>query len=79
VAQIKAVACEQPAKLELLLSRFALGEIALWIKQADMVAAISVSTVWRLLRQDAIRPWYYRGWLFPRDPAFVAKASVILE
>ena len=79
VAQIKAVACEQPAKLELPLSRFSLGEIALWIKQADIVAAISVSTIWRLLHQDAIRPWYYRGWLFPRDPAFVAKASVILE
>jgi len=79
VAQIKAVACEQPAKLELPLSRFSLGEIALWIQQADIVAAISVSTVWRLLHQDAIRPWYYRGWLFPRDPAFVTKASVILE
>jgi transposase len=79
VAQIKAVACEQPAKLELPLSRFSLGEIALWIKQADIVAGISVSTIWRLLHQDAIRPWYYRGWLFPRDPAFVAKASVILE
>jgi transposase len=79
VAQIKAVACEQPAKLELPLSRFSLSEIALWIKQADIVAAISTSTIWRLLHHDAIRPWYYRGWLFPRDPAFVAKASVILD
>ena len=61
VAQIKAVACEQPAQLELPLSRFSLGEIALWIKQADIVAAISASTVWRLLHQNAIRPWYYRG------------------
>ena len=79
VAQIKAVACEQPAKLELPLSRFSLSEIALWIKQADIVTAIGTSTIWRLLHQDAIRPWYYRGWLFPRDPAFVAKASVILD
>jgi hypothetical protein len=79
VAQIKAVPCEQPAKLELPLSRFSLSEIALWIKQADIVATISASTIWRLLHHDAIRPWYYRGWLFPRDPDFVAKASVILD
>jgi transposase len=78
-AQIKAVACEQPAKLELPLSRFSLSEIALWIKQAEIVPAISASTIWRLLHQDAIRPWHYRSWLFPRDPAFVAKASVILD
>lgn len=78
-AQIKAVACEQPAKLELPLSRFSLSEIVLWIKQAEIVPAISASTIWRLLHQDAIRPWHYRSWLFPRDPAFVAKASVILD
>lgn len=78
-AQIKAVACEQPAKLGLPLSRFSLNEIALWIKQAEIVPAISASTIWRLLHQDAIRPWHYRSWLFPRDPAFVAKASVILD
>ena len=79
VAQIKAVACEQPAKLALPLSRFSLSEIALWIEQAAIVATISASTILRLLHQDAIRPWYYRGWLFPRDPDFVAKASVILD
>ncbi|MBM4460787.1 MAG: IS630 family transposase [Chloroflexi bacterium] len=79
IAQIKAVACEQPTKLELPLSRFSVGEIVLWIKQATVVASISPSSVWRLLHRDAIRPWYYRGWLFPRDPHFLAKASPVLD
>jgi len=79
VTQIKAVACEQPAKLALPLSRFSLSEIVLWIQRAKVVSCISTSTVWRLLHQAAIRPWYYRGWLFPRDPDFLAKASPILD
>lgn len=79
IAEIKVVACAKPAELELPLSRFSLAEIGLWIKQAEIVAAISDSTIWRLLHQAAIRPWYYRGWLFPRDPNFAAKAGPILD
>jgi transposase len=79
VAQIKAVACEQPSKLGLPLSRFSLGEIVLWIKQAEIVPAISASSVWRLLHQDALRPWYYRAWLFPRDADFGTKAGRVLD
>ena len=79
IALIKAVACEKPYELKLPLSRFSIAEIVLWIKRADVVSAISVSSVWRLLHRSAIRPWYYRGWLFPRDPAFAAKAAPILD
>src|SRR5512135_2803977 len=79
IAQIKAIACEKPCELNLPLSRFSLAEIVLWIQQAEVVPAISRSSVWRLLHQAAIRPWYYRSWLFPRDPAFVAKAAPILD
>ena len=79
VTQIKAVACEQPAKLGLPLSRFSLGEIVLWIKQAQIVTDISASSVWRLLHQDALRPWYYRAWLFPRDADFATKAGRVLD
>jgi hypothetical protein len=78
-ALITAVAWEQQAQLALPLCRFSPGEIALWIKQADMVTTISVSNLWRLLHQDAMRPWYDRGWPFPHAPAVVAKASVILD
>lgn len=44
-----------------------------------MVEAISSSTVWRVLRADAIRPWLHRMWIFPRDPNFAAKAARALD
>ena len=43
------------------------------------MAAISAATVWRILDNDAIRPWFHRSWIFPRDPAFAAKAAVVLD
>ena len=40
---------------------------------------MSRSTVWRILDRDALKPWRYRSWLFPRDPAFAAKAGRVLD
>ena len=40
---------------------------------------ISRSTVWRILDADAIKPWQYTYWLFPRDPQFAEKAGVVLD
>jgi len=31
------------------------------------------------LTDDAIRPWTYRSWIFPRDPDFEAKAGRVLD
>ncbi len=36
-------------------------------------------TICRWLSQDAIKPWRYRSWIFPRDPAFAQKASRVLD
>ena len=33
----------------------------------------------RWLREDAIRPWLYRSWIFPTDPEFAEKAGRILD
>jgi hypothetical protein len=33
----------------------------------------------RIRAQDALKPWRYRYWLFPRDPDFVQKACVVLD
>jgi transposase len=44
-----------------------------------LVASIGDTTVWRWLSEDAIRPWSYRTWIFPRDPAFEKKAGRILD
>ena len=35
--------------------------------------------LWRILQQDALRPWRYRSWIFVRDPAFAAKAGRVLD
>jgi len=43
------------------------------------VAQISGTAVLRSLSEDAIRPWQYRSWLFPRDPEFESEASVVLD
>jgi hypothetical protein len=44
-----------------------------------IVAQISGATLWRWLSQDALRPWRYRSWIFPRDPQFALKAGRILD
>ena len=31
------------------------------------------------LGKDAIRPWFHRSWIFPRDPDFATKAARVLD
>jgi hypothetical protein len=68
VVQIKALACELPATLGLPLSRLSVPDIASEAVRRGIVATISDTTVWRWLASDAIRPWTFRSWIFPRDP-----------
>lgn len=77
--QVKALACELPATLNLPLSRFSVADVAQQVRQSGLVATISDSTVWRWLHADAIRPWQHRCWIFPRDPQFAVKAGRILD
>ena len=44
-----------------------------------MVGPLSRSTIWRILDRDALKPWRFRMWIFPRDPAFAAKAGRVLD
>ena len=61
------------------MSRWSSSELADELVARRVVTSISSSTVWRVLDGDAIRPWLHRSWIFPRDPAFVAKAAVALD
>jgi len=79
VVQIKALACELPAKHGLPLSRWSTADLVRQICQSGLVASISGSTLWRWLHEDAIRPWYHRSWIFPRDPDFAVKAGRVLD
>jgi len=76
---VKAVACELPRNLEVPLSRLFVPDIAKEVVARGIVASISGSTIWRWLDADAIRPWTYRSWIFPRDLDFEAKAGVVLD
>ena len=76
---MKAIACELPARFGLPLSRFSRAELRRHIVAAGIVAEISGMTIWRWLREDAIRPWSHRSWIFPRDPDFAGKAGPVLD
>ena len=76
-AEVKAVACEPPAP-DAPLSRRSTADVhRLVIERA--ICDASQSTIVRWLAQDAIRPWQYRSWIFPTDPAFAVKAGRILD
>jgi transposase len=78
-AQVKALACELPADRGIPLSRFSHADLAAEAVDAGVVQDISTSTVRRWLRRDAIRPWRYQSWIFPRDPHFALKAGHVLD
>src|SRR5215211_6656874 len=77
--EVKAIACELPATSGVPLSRWSAGEVAREAMERGLVAEISGTTVWRWLREDAIRPFYHRSWIFPRDPDFAEKAGRVLD
>jgi hypothetical protein len=77
--QVNALACELPHRKGLPLSRFSIADIRQEVLAQGPVAVISGATIWRWLSQDAIRPWRYRSWIFPRDPLFLEKAAPILD
>jgi hypothetical protein len=79
VAGIKALACEPPEKRAVPLSRWSSADLAAQAVEEGLVSAISSSTVRRWLHADAIKPWRYRSWIFPRDPDFAAKAARVLD
>ena len=79
VVRIKALACELPRESGLPLSRYSTSEIASEAIRRGIVAEISGATIWRWLNQDAIRPWQFRSWIFPRDPRFEEKAGPVLD
>ena len=79
VAQVKAMACEPPESRGVPQSRWSAADLAGQAAAEGLVAAVSRSTVQRWLEEDAIRPWRYRSWIFPRDPQFAVKAGRVLD
>lgn len=77
IAEVKAVACEPPSE-GAPLSRRSTADVHRLVVERGICDA-SQSTMVRWLREDAIRPWQYRSWIFPTDPDFAQKAGRILD
>jgi transposase len=77
-AAVVALACQLPATTGVPLSRWTAPELAAELRAQGLAGPISPSSVLRILAEHPIKPWRYQSWIFPRDPRFAAKATVIL-
>jgi len=77
--QVKAIACSLPAEQGLPISAWTCAEIAQEAVDRGVVGSLSASTVRRILKEDVIKPWQCRSWIFPRDPDFEPKAGRVLD
>jgi hypothetical protein len=75
---VVALACESVAETGLPISRQSIADLTSRA-QVALGKPISRSTVWRFLHEDAIKPWQYEHWIFPRDPLFAEKAGRVLD
>jgi transposase len=78
-AAVVALACQLPAATGVPLARWSGPELAAEIIKAGLARQISPSPVLRILAEHPIKPWQYQSWVYPRDPDFAAKATVILD
>ncbi|MFJ2582921.1 IS630 family transposase [Kitasatospora aureofaciens] len=79
VAEAKTLACQLPAETGVPLSRWSCPELAAELIGRGITDSVSASTVRRWLREDALKPWQCRSWIFIRDPNFRAKAQRVLD
>jgi transposase len=79
-AAVVALACQLPADTGVPLSRWTGPELAAELATRGLASVpVSPSSVRRILAENPVRPWRYQSWIFPRDPGFAAKATVILD
>ncbi|WP_328743986.1 helix-turn-helix domain-containing protein [Streptomyces sp. NBC_00285] len=79
IAEVKALACQLPTEFEAPLSCWSCPELAREAVTRAITETISASTVRRRLRDDALKPWQHRSWIFIRDPNFRAIAQRVLD
>jgi DDE superfamily endonuclease len=77
-AIVASIACDVVARTGNPLSRQSTTDLARRVR-GELDRPISRSTVWRILDEDAIKPWQYEHWIFPRAANFFEKAAVVLD
>jgi hypothetical protein len=75
---VVSIACDVVARTGNPLSRQSTTDLARRARE-ELNRPISRTTVWEILDADAIKPWQYEHWIFPRAPDFFAKAAVVLD
>jgi transposase len=79
-AAVVALACQLPAETGVPLARWTGPELRRELEARALVSApVSVSSLLRILAENPVKPWQYQSWIYPRDPDFAAKATVILD
>src|ERR1039457_201251 len=63
VVQIKALACELPARHGLPLLRWSTDDLVRQICQSGLVGSLSGRTLWRVVPDDGLPPWCPRRWV----------------
>ncbi len=76
---VKSLACDLPRANKQPLARYSLADLVRRVEADPVARPMSRATIWRILAADAIKPWQHRCWLFPRDPLFVEKATLVLD
>jgi len=56
-----------------------MSELKREVEREGLVASVGETTLWRWLTEDAIRPWRFRSWIFPRASDFAENAGRILD
>jgi DDE superfamily endonuclease len=77
-AIVASIACDVVARTGNPLSRQSTTDLAERVR-GELNKPISRSTVWRVLDEDAIKPWQYEHWSFPRAANFFERAAVVLD
>jgi hypothetical protein len=75
---VKAVACQLPLEQGVPLSRFSRAELHRLVIERGVTEA-SASTIARWLREDSLKPWQHRSWVFPTAPDFLERAGPVLD
>jgi hypothetical protein len=77
-AIVVSIACDVVARTGNPLSRQSTTDLAKRA-QDELDKPISRTTVWEILDEDAIKPWQYEHWIYPRAANFFEKAAVVLD
>ena len=79
IAEVKALACQLPTRVRAPLSCWSRPELAREAVTRAITDTTPASTVHRWLRDDALKPWQHRSWIFIPDPNFRATAQRVLD